>query len=233
MMRGNTYGTPKSKKKDTQNEKSDIYKKNSYPGVIIRNPASVFIESTVEIEEGAVIHPMVSIKGSCVIKRGAVVYSFCDLEDTVVGENTEIRSTFSIGATIGKNCTVGPFACLRKGAVIGDGCRVGDFVEIKNSVLENGVKCAHLSYIGDSSVGENTNVGCGVVFANYNGKTKRGVTVGNRVFIGCNSNLVAPVSIGDHAYIAAGSTVTEDVPPDSLCIARTRQVIKPHLPHLQ
>jgi bifunctional UDP-N-acetylglucosamine pyrophosphorylase/glucosamine-1-phosphate N-acetyltransferase len=208
--------------------------KNSNPSVNIRRnlPPNVYIDPEVVIEEGAVICPMTVLKGNTKICRGAVVYPFCDLTDTVVGENTEIRSTYSAGAVIGKNCTVGPFACLRKGAVIGDGCRVGDFVEIKNSVLGEGVKCAHLAYIGDSTVGAETNVGCGAVFANYNGKKKRGVTVGKKVFIGCNSNLVAPVTIGDGAYIAAGSTVTEDVPPETLCIARARQVLKNRLPNL-
>lgn len=192
-----------------------------------------YIDAASTVEEGAVVSPMAVLRGSCKICRGAVIHPFCDLQDTTVGENTEVRSTFSAGAVIGKNCSVGPFACLRKGTVIEDGCRVGSFVEIKNSHLECGVKCAHLAYVGDSYVGEGTNIGCGVVFANYNGKIKRGVNVGKGAFIGCNANLIAPVSIGDGAYIAAGSTVTEDVPDNSFCIARARQTNKPCLPKLK
>lgn len=192
-----------------------------------------YADASCIIEDGAIICPMVVLRGDCRICKGAIIYPFCDLQDTIVGENTEVRSTFSVGAIIGKNCSVGPFACLRKGAIIDDGCRVGSFVEVKNSHLECGVKCAHLAYVGDSCVGEGTNIGCGVVFANYNGKIKRGVKVGKRAFIGCNANLIAPVNIGDGAYIAAGSTVTEDVPSGSFCIARARQTTKSSLPKLE
>lgn len=192
-----------------------------------------YIDPSCIIEDGAIVSDMAVLRGSCRISKGAIIYPFCDLQDTTVGENTEVRSTFSAGAIIGKNCTVGPFACLRKGTVIEDGCRVGCFVEIKNSHLEDGVKCAHLAYIGDSYVGECANIGCGVVFANYNGKVKRGVRVGKRAFIGCNTNLIAPVIIGDGAYIAAGSTVVEDVPDNNFCIARARQINKDCPPKLK
>lgn len=202
-------------------------------GDAARCAGTVYIEDSVIIEEGAEIHPMVVLKGSTVIRRGARIFSFCELIDTDVGEDCEVRASFSIGAVIGARTTVGPFACLRKGTVIGEGCRVGDFVEIKNSSIGDGVKAAHLAYIGDSKVGDNVNVGCGAVFANFDGKRKRGVDVGAGAFIGCNVNLIAPLTIGEGAYIAAGSTVTEDVPPETLCIARARQTIKPHLPLLK
>ena len=198
-----------------------------------RGADNVYIEDSVAIEEGAVIHPMVVLKGSTVIRKGAQIYSFCELVDTEVGEDCEVRASFSVGAVIGARTTVGPFACLRKGTVIGEGCRIGDFVEIKNSGIGDGVKAAHLAYIGDSKVGPDVNVGCGAVFANFDGKRKRGVDVGAGAFIGCNVNLIAPLKIGEGAYIAAGSTVTEDVPPETLCIARARQIVKPHLPILK
>lgn len=195
-------------------------------GVVVKDVSTTFIESTVELGYGAVIYPMVSISGKSSVGKGATIYSFTDLTDTVVGENSDVRSTYAVGAKIGSRTTVGPFACLRSGSVIGDDCRVGDYVEVKNSVLGNGVKSAHLAYIGDAEVGDGTNVGCGTVFANYNGKIKQRTKVGKNVFIGCNANLIAPLDIGDGAYIAGGSTVTEDLEPDSFCIARSRQYTK-------
>lgn len=184
------------------------------------------IDFTAEICDGAVIHPWVNLKGKTVIGKNTVVYSFCDLTDTVIGENSDIRSTFAVGAKIGSNTTVGPFATLRSGAVIGDHCRVGDYVEVKNATLGDYTKAAHLAYIGDATIGKDTNVGCGTVFANYNGIIKQHTTVGDNVFIGANTNLIAPVLIEDEAYIAAGSTVTHDVQQGELCIARARQVVK-------
>lgn len=194
--------------------------------ITIYDPTTTYIDLEVEIEEGAQIYPMVLLRGKTKIGKNALVFSNCELIDTVVGENVDIRSTFATNSTIGKNATVGPFACLRKGAIIGAYCRIGDFVEVKNSTIGDGVKMAHLAYVGDSDVGENTNVGCGTVFANYNGKTKSRCTVGSNVFIGANTNLIAPVTVNSGAFIAAGSTITKDVPAGNLCIARSRQVFK-------
>ena len=112
-------------------------------------------------------------------------------------------------------------------SVIGDGCRVGDYVEVKNSILRDGVKAAHLAYIGDAEVGEGTNIGCGTVFANYDGKFKHRTEVGKNVFVGCNANLIAPIKVGDGAFIAGGSTVTDDVPAGEICFGRARQVNRP------
>ena len=203
-----------------------VKEKLANKNVIIYDYATSFIDFDVDIGDGTVIYPMTSLKGRTKIGKNCIIYSFCDLVDTVVGDNVDIRSTYAYGAKIGDNTTVGPFACLRQGADIGDFCRIGDFVEIKNSLLSDGVKASHLAYVGDSEVGENTNVGCGAVFANYNGVKKQRCVVGSNVFIGANSNLVAPVRVHDGAYIAAGSTVTEDVPAGNLCIARSRQVFK-------
>ena len=124
---------------------------------------------------------------------------------------------------MGKGTKVGPFAYLRPGCTIGENCKVGDFVEVKNSSLGDGSKASHLTYIGDSDVGRDVNIGCGVVFVNYDGTNKHRSNIGDGAFIGCNTNLVSPVSVEDGAYIAAGSTITEDVPKDSLAIARQRQ----------
>jgi bifunctional UDP-N-acetylglucosamine pyrophosphorylase/glucosamine-1-phosphate N-acetyltransferase len=187
---------------------------------------SCYIDMTVEIADGCIIHPMVILRGKTKLGNDCVIFPQTELIDTVVENCVDIRSSFSIDAKIGSYTTVGPFACLRKGAEIGAYCRVGDFVEVKNSVIGDGTKMAHLAYVGDSTVGQNTNVGCGTVFANYNGKIKQRCSVGSNVFIGANSNLVAPVVVNDGAYIAAGSTVTHDVPGGNLCIARSRQVLK-------
>lgn len=187
---------------------------------------SCYIDMTVEISDGCIIHPMVALRGKTKLGADCVIFPQTELIDTEVENCVDIRSSYSLGAKIGSYTTVGPFACLRKGAEIGAYCRVGDFVEVKNSTIGDGTKMAHLAYVGDSTVGQNTNVGCGTVFANYNGKIKQRCTVGSNVFIGANSNLVAPVTVHDGAYIAAGSTVTHDVPGGNLCIARSRQVLK-------
>lgn len=194
--------------------------------VLIYDPNTTYIDLDVEIEDGVIIHPMVVLRGRTHIHKNAVLFSNTELIDTEVGENVDIRSSFAIETKIGNNTTIGPFACLRKGADIGAYCRVGDFVEIKNSRISDGVKMAHLAYVGDSDVGENTNVGCGSVFANYNGRTKNRCKVGSNVFIGANTNLVAPVTVHDGAFIAAGSTITQDIPAGNFCIARSRQVFK-------
>ena len=194
--------------------------------VLIYDPATTYIDLDVVIEDGVIIHPMVVLSGKTHVHKNAVLFSNCELIDTEVGENVDIRATYALEAKIGDNTTVGPFACLRKGANIGAYCRVGDFVEIKNSNISDGVKMAHLAYVGDSDVGENTNVGCGAVFANYNGVKKQRCTVGSNVFIGANTNLVAPVTVHNGAFIAAGSTITEDIPEGNFCIARSRQVFK-------
>ncbi|HOB35594.1 MAG TPA: DapH/DapD/GlmU-related protein, partial [Bacillota bacterium] len=130
-------------------------------------------------------------------------------------------------AAIGDNSVVGPFAYIRPGSNIGSAVRVGDFVEIKNSEIGDGTKVPHLAYVGDAKIGSNSNIGCGVITANYDGKKKNPTYIGNNVFVGCNTNLVAPVKIEDGAYIAAGSTITEDVPAQALAIARSRQTVKP------
>ena len=127
---------------------------------------------------------------------------------------------------VGENTTVGPFAYLRPDTKVGNHCRIGDFVELKNSTIGDGTKVSHLTYVGDSDVGERVNFGCGTVTVNYDGAKKYRTTIGNDVFVGCNSNLVAPVTLSDGAYTAAGSTITDDVPESTLAIARARQVNK-------
>ncbi|HIT26803.1 MAG TPA: UDP-N-acetylglucosamine diphosphorylase [Candidatus Ornithoclostridium excrementipullorum] len=187
---------------------------------------NVYISPESKIEDGAVVYPNNSILGASVIRKGAVVYPNCIIEDCDIGEGAEVTASVLRGAVVGKNTTVGPFAYMRKGSKIGEGCRIGDFVEIKNAEVGDGTKVAHLTYVGDCEIGKNCNIGCGVVFVNYDGKTKHRTSVGDRCFIGSNCNLIAPLEIGSGSYIAAGTTVTESVPPDGLVVGRSRQTVK-------
>lgn len=194
-------------------------------GVILRG-SCIYADGTVTYESGVEIFSPCVITGNSHISAGASVQPYCFLKDCFVGGGTTVRSTFADNARIGARCEIGPFACLRPGSVVGDGCRVGDFVEVKNSSLGDGVKAAHLAYIGDAAVGGGTNVGCGTVFANYDGREKHRTTVGRNCFLGCNVNLVAPLTLGDGVFVAAGTTVTDDAGENSFVIGRSRQQTK-------
>ncbi|MBQ9276139.1 MAG: hypothetical protein IJ226_00930 [Clostridia bacterium] len=193
-------------------------------GVLVFDRENTHVDDTVQVVAGAKILPFCRIQGSTRIESGAEV-SASVLIDSFVGEDASVECSHVSGSEIGKRTTVGPFARLR-GAKIGDGCRIGDFVEVKQSTVGNGTKSAHLTYIGDATVGERTNIGCGTVFCNYDGKQKHKTNVGNDCFVGANTNLIAPIKIGDRAFIAAGTTVTKDVANDSFAIARTEQKTK-------
>lgn len=195
-------------------------------GVRFVDIQSAYIDETVRIGAGTLIGPCVTLEGSTVIGRDCVIRQNTRIRDSVLADNVEVESSVILESRIGSGTTVGPFAYLRPHTTIGAGCKVGDFVEMKNSSFGDGSKAAHLTYVGDADVGSGVNLGCGVVFVNYDGTNKHRSQVGDDVFIGCNSNLVSPVSIGDGAYIAAGSTVTEDVEEDALYIARSRGVQK-------
>ena len=162
-----------------------------------------------------------------VIGAGTIIYPNSVIEGKVqIGTNCRIESSYIRDSIIGDHVTVGPFAHIRNQSVISDNVRVGNFVEIKKSTLSKGVKSAHLTYLGDSEIGENTNIGCGTITVNYDGTNKHKTVIGKNSFIGSNVNLIAPITIGDNATIAAGSTINEDVPSDSLAIARERQTTK-------
>ena len=148
------------------------------------------------------------------------------ISDSDIGDNTSVLSAVILNSTIGENVSVGPFAYIRPGSYIADRVKVGDFVEIKNSKIDSGTKISHLTYVGDSDVGYGVNFGCGTITVNYDGLKKHRTVIGNNVFIGCNTNLVAPVEVGDNAFIAAGSTITDEIPPKSFAIARQRQITK-------
>ena len=193
-------------------------------GVNIVDKTTVFIDDTVKIASGAQILPFSRVEGDSIIKANAKI-SASYIRNSVVESCASVEMSHIVDSCVRARATVGPFARLR-GAQIGAGCRIGDFVEVKGSRLGDGVKASHLSYVGDAEVGDGTNVGCGTVFCNYDGKDKHKTTVGSKCFIGANTNLIAPVVVGDNAFIAAGTTVTRDVCDSSFTIGRVRQDTK-------
>jgi bifunctional UDP-N-acetylglucosamine pyrophosphorylase/glucosamine-1-phosphate N-acetyltransferase len=178
------------------------------------------------IEEGVWIYPNTTIMGNSIIKKGAVVGPNSEVVDSTIDENAEIRHSIILDSTVGKNTTDGPFAHLINHAVIGKNNRIGNFVEVKKSTTGENTKAAHLIYLGDATIGKNVNFGCGSVTVNYDGVAKHKTVIGDDVFIGCNVNLVAPITVDDNVFIAAGSTVTKDIPKGALAIARNRQINK-------
>ncbi len=195
-------------------------------GVIILDPDRTVIESGVQIGAGTMVYAENTLCGSTVIGENAVLLPNNRMQNAVVGSGTTVESSVLLDCVVGSGTTVGPYAYLRPATKIGDKCRVGDFVEIKNSSIGDGTKVSHLTYVGDSDLGKDINLGCGVVFVNYDGKVKNRSVVEDHAFIGCNCNLVAPVHVGKNAYLAAGSTIVEDVPEDALFVARSRGVVK-------
>ncbi len=191
-------------------------------GVVFIDLKMAYIDEGVRIGRGTTIYPCAVIEGDVTIGENCVIGQNTRIKDSVIGDNTTIQSSVILESRVGSDTTVGPFAYLRPASNVGNGCKVGDFVEIKNSTLGDGAKASHLTYIGDSDVGERVNLGCGVVFVNYDGSRKYRSVVEDGAFIGCNSNLVSPVHIGRNAYVAAGSTITKDVPEGALYVARAR-----------
>jgi bifunctional UDP-N-acetylglucosamine pyrophosphorylase/glucosamine-1-phosphate N-acetyltransferase len=192
-------------------------------GVTLIDPEATYIDDTVVIGQDTTVYPGCTLMGETVIGEGCTLYPNCRMENARVGDGTTVESSVLLNCAVGSATTVGPNAYLRPQTRVGDHCRIGDFVEIKNSVIGNGTKVSHLTYVGDADLGERINLGCGVVFSNYDGKKKYRADVGDDAFIGCNVNLVAPVHVEAGAYIAAGSTITKDVPAGALAIARSRQ----------
>lgn len=195
-------------------------------GVTMRISDSIYIEDGVEIAPDTVIEPNAVLKKGTKIGSGCLIGMGSRLDNAVIHDNVEIISSVIINSEVSSDTTVGPFAYIRPNCTVGSHVKVGDFVELKNSTIDDGTKISHLTYIGDSDVGKNVNFGCGTVTVNYDGKKKYRTKIGDNCFIGCNTNLVSPVNVGDGAYIAAGSTITDDIPEDNLSIARARQVNK-------
>lgn len=192
-------------------------------GVTIINPATTHISADAVIGSDTVIQPGCIIEGNTIIGEDCVIGPNSHIVNSTIGHATTIHSSVVLDSTVGNETAVGPFAHLRPASSLGDHVKVGNFVEVKKSKLGDNTKVSHLSYIGDAEVGDNCNIGCGTITVNYDGKNKFKTIIGNDVFVGCNSNLVAPVTLGTGSFIAAGSTVTKDVPADALAVARARQ----------
>ncbi|KHD35248.1 bifunctional N-acetylglucosamine-1-phosphate uridyltransferase/glucosamine-1-phosphate acetyltransferase [Clostridium acetobutylicum] len=203
-----------------------INEKHMENGSTLIDPDNTYIGADVEIESDTIIYPGNVLQGKTVIKTGCVLYPNSRIEDSVIGKNVTVQSSVILESKVGDDTTVGPFAYIRPESNIGNKVRIGDFVEIKKSTIGNNTKVSHLTYIGDAEVGEGCNFGCGTVVVNYDGKDKHKTVIGNKSFIGCNTNLVSPVTVEDNTYIAAGSTITNKVPEGSLAIARAKQVVK-------
>ena len=192
-------------------------------GVTIVDPAATWIDADVTIGQDAEIWPGTQLEGRTIIGAGAKIGPGAQLWDTTVGDNAAVAHAVCVQAEIGPGATVGPYAYLRPGTRIGAGAHIGCHVELKNSVVGAGAKVPHLSYVGDADIGERANIGAATIFSNYDGVAKHHTTIGADVFTGSDTILVAPVTIGDGAYTAAGSVITDDVPPGALGIARGRQ----------
>jgi bifunctional UDP-N-acetylglucosamine pyrophosphorylase / glucosamine-1-phosphate N-acetyltransferase len=203
-----------------------INEKHMRNGVTIIDPVSTYIEADVVIGSDSIVHPGTMLRGKTVIGEDCKIGPNADLTNTIMEDQVKIQYSVVTDSQIRKGASIGPFAYIRPGSDVGEEAKVGDFVELKNTVLGNGSKVSHLSYLGDSEVGQGVNIGCGTITVNYDGVKKYKTIIGDHAFIGCNANLIAPVTIGDGAYIAAGSTITHNVPDDALAIARERQVNK-------
>jgi len=192
-------------------------------GVTIQDPQSTWIESTVCLDEDVTLLPNVRLIGETSVQSGAIIGPDCSLENTRVLENATVTKSTTNGAIIGEGAKVGPYTYLRPGTVLGTRAKAGGFVEMKNAQLGDGAKVPHLSYVGDAVIGEGSNIGAATIFVNYDGVDKHQTIVGKHVRIGSDTMLVAPVTVGDGAYTAAGSVITDDVPAGAIGVGRARQ----------
>jgi bifunctional UDP-N-acetylglucosamine pyrophosphorylase/glucosamine-1-phosphate N-acetyltransferase len=192
-------------------------------GVTIIDPTTTWIDSNVEISQDVTLHPGTTLLGSTKIATGAVIGPRTTLTDSLVKEGAQVLESIATQTVIGEGAIVGPFTYLREGTQLGDATKAGAFVEMKNAVVGTGSKIPHLSYVGDATIGEGSNIGAATIFVNYDGVEKHHTTVGDQVRIGSDTMLVAPVSIGDGAYTAAGSVITEDVPAGAIGVGRAKQ----------
>ena len=195
-------------------------------GVTIIAPAQTYVESTVSVGRDTILYPGVLLEGNTTIGEGNIIGANCRIANSTIGDDNEIQQTVMNEATVGNGCNIGPFAYLRPGATLADRVKIGDFVEVKKSTIGEGSKLPHLSYVGDAIVGSGVNIGCGSITCNYDGVNKYQTIIGDGAFIGSNTNLIAPVQVEANAFIGAGSTITKDVPADSLALTRAPLVVK-------
>ncbi|HOA80004.1 MAG TPA: bifunctional UDP-N-acetylglucosamine diphosphorylase/glucosamine-1-phosphate N-acetyltransferase GlmU, partial [Defluviitaleaceae bacterium] len=210
----------------TQIMKKRINIRHMEEGVTIVDPETTYIEPDVIIGKDSIINPGCVLKGRTVIGEDCIIGPNSTIDNSKIADNVTVQYSVVLESTVDSDTNIGPFAYIRPNSKIGSHVKIGDFVEVKNSTIGDNTKVSHLTYIGDADVGERVNFGCGTVVVNYDGKNKHRTTIGNDAFIGCNANLVSPVAIDEEAFIAAGSTITEDVPAKALAIARTRQINK-------
>lgn len=192
-------------------------------GVTVMDPASTFVDASVSVGEDTVLYPFTWLEGETTIGRDCRIGPNSRISDSQLGDAVTLHFSYAHECKIAGGVSVGPYVHLRPDTELAAGVKVGNFVEIKNSRVGVGSKLPHLSYIGDADIGSGVNIGCGTITVNYDGKKKHRTVVGDTAFVGCNSNLVAPVSVGSGAYIAAGSTITKDVPDGALGVGRARQ----------
>ncbi|MBC1620283.1 bifunctional UDP-N-acetylglucosamine diphosphorylase/glucosamine-1-phosphate N-acetyltransferase GlmU [Listeria welshimeri] len=192
-------------------------------GVTLVNPENTYIDIDVKIGQDTVIEPGVMLRGNTVIGDDCVISSGSEIANSVIGERVHVRNSSIFESKVGDDVQIGPYAHLRPESDIHNHVKIGNYVETKKAIVGEGTKLPHFIYMGDAEIGKNVNVGCGSIAVNYDGKNKAKTIIGDDVFVGCNSNLIAPVKVGDRAFVAAGSTITKDVPEDALGIARAKQ----------
>ncbi|MBY6038528.1 bifunctional UDP-N-acetylglucosamine diphosphorylase/glucosamine-1-phosphate N-acetyltransferase GlmU [Fictibacillus nanhaiensis] len=206
--------------------KKRINERHMRNGVTLIDSEQTYISDDAEIGSDTVIYPGTVILGKTKIGEENVIGPQTEIKDSVIGNGNTIRQSVIHDSEVGTETNIGPFSHIRPKSVLEDKVKIGNFVEVKKSVMSTGSKASHLSYIGDAEIGKDVNLGCGSITVNYDGKNKFLTKVEDGAFIGCNSNLIAPVTVGKNAYVAAGSTITNDVPAESLSIARSRQTVK-------
>lgn len=209
-----------------QSMKERINEQHMRNGVSIIDPANTYIESDVKIGQDTVIEPGVYLKGNTVIGEDVLIGAHSVIVDSTIGNSVKIISSTIEESIMGDGSDIGPNSHLRPQTILKESVHIGNFVEVKKATIGKHTKIGHLTYVGDAELGENINVGCGTVFVNYDGKNKHKIDIGDNSFIGCNTNLIAPVTVEKNTYIAAGSTITDTVPENALAIARARQTIK-------
>jgi bifunctional UDP-N-acetylglucosamine pyrophosphorylase/glucosamine-1-phosphate N-acetyltransferase len=207
--------------------RAEVNERHLLAGVSMTDPSTAYVEASVELEPDVILEPNVFLRGATRIGRGTVVGAGSTIVDTVVGRDCRIVASVLEASEVADEVTIGPFSHLRPGSVIGRGAELGNYAEVKNSRLGAGVRQHHMSYLGDADLGEDTNVGAGTITANFDGRQKHRTTIGRRVFLGVDTMLRAPVTVGDDAKTGAGAVVTKDVPPGKLAVGVPARIREP------